>query len=93
MPYTHHLAPLPYPVGIELTSHDPEPTGGTAVRSVRGVTTWRRTNDYEGPANWYMEPDGGDYETWTHVAGNYGPVTVVEAPDAWEIELARRWMD
>jgi hypothetical protein len=90
--YTHRLAYDPYPVGVELSSKDLEPTGGTRVRSVRGLTVWRRTNDYEGPCNWYMEPDGGDYETWTKVAGNYGPVTVIESPDQDEMELARRWM-
>ncbi len=97
MPYTHHLAHDPYPVGAQLTSSDPEPTGGTIVEAACCADRWYRSHDYEGPANWFLMRDDDvdafcDPDTWTKVAGNYGPVTVVEAPDAYEMELARRWL-
>lgn len=98
MPYVHGLSRDPYPVGAVLTSSDPEPYGGHAVRDdVDRV--WTRTNDYEGPANWFLSREEhlyyweSDPETWTHVAGNFGPVTVTEAPQDWETEIARDLID
>jgi hypothetical protein len=62
-----------------LTSRDPEPPVGTLVRDDCGVT-W--LNDGCRPACW-VQPgaDEHDPETWTKVAGNYGPVTVMEWGD------------
>jgi hypothetical protein len=67
-------------VGTVLTSNDPEAGHWVTVRDDCG-SRWRRTDggDHDGAANWektdvdYFEP-----ESWTKVAGNYGPVTVVE---------------
>lgn len=92
MPYTHHISPDPYPVGAVLTSSDPEPCGGHAVRDDSGQI-WGRLGDYEHGSNWYMYPDGADYETWTKVAGNYGPVTVIDSADADYVEQARSVID
>jgi hypothetical protein len=98
MPYTHRINPEPYPAGTVLTSGDLEPCGGTMVRDAAG-TEWIRDSLYEGPANWYplipAEPGwyrDADVETWTHVAGNHGPVTVTEAPSDDDVETARRWL-
>lgn len=63
-----------------LTSNDPEPGHGVTVEDFYG-DRWRRTDDgdHDGAANWektnvdYFEP-----ESWTHVAGNGGPVRIVE---------------
>lgn len=89
--YNHDINPDPYPVGAVLTSNDPEPMGGTVVRDDNGAL-WRRDNSYEHGVNWCMHPNGIEYETWTKVAGNYGPVAVVEPPDDGDIEYARRWL-
>jgi len=61
-----------------LTSADPEPGRDVVVEETDG-TRWHRTDDddRDGSANW--EKVGVDYfepETWTHVAGNCGPVRV-----------------
>jgi len=64
-----------------LTSTDPEPGRDVVVEEADG-TRWHRTDDgdRDGAANW--EKVGVDYfepETWTHVAGNCGPVRVAAA--------------
>lgn len=64
-------------VGTVLTSSDPEPPMGTIVAMENGQL-WVNFGYY--PCAW-MRPgsSGGSYddvETWTKVAGNYGPVTV-----------------
>ena len=98
MLYTHHISPDPYPVGAVLTSRDPEPCGGHTVRDDTGCI-WYRDTLYEGPANWsYMQGEGprcwqSDHETWTKVAGNYGPVTVIKSADVDDVEGARRWLE
>lgn len=61
-----------------LTSSDPEPGRDVVVEEQDG-TRWHRTDggDHDGAANW--EKVGVDYfepESWTKVAGNYGPVRV-----------------
>jgi hypothetical protein len=76
---THAIERRP-PVGAVLTSNDPEPGHGVAVLDDCG-SQWRRTDsgDHDGAANW--EQVGVDWfepESWTKVAGNYGPVTVVD---------------
>jgi hypothetical protein len=61
-----------------LTAAAPEPPPGTVVRDDCG-RDWERYED--GPMEW-EQPRGGDRESWTKVAGNYGPVTVIEWGDA-----------
>jgi hypothetical protein len=59
-----------------LTSNDPQPPAGTVVRDDAGMV-WVNTGVY--PCAW-MDADCryADVESWTKVAGNYGPVTVLE---------------
>lgn len=70
-----------YEVGAALTSTDPEPPAGTVVRDDCG-TQWRNDGPQYRPACWVrpdlVEQGIHDPETWTKIAGNYGPVTVVE---------------
>jgi hypothetical protein len=58
-----------------LTSNDPEPPPGTFVRDALG-TLW--FNDGYYPCCW-VQPyaEVHDPESWTKIAGNYGPVTVI----------------
>lgn len=67
-----------YEVGAALTSTDPEPPAGTVVRDDCG-TLWRNDSPQYRPACW-TQPDAEDHdpETWTKIAGNYGPVIVAE---------------
>ena len=62
--------------GRVLTTADPEPPPGTVVRDATGC-------------EWYRSDEGGywlrrgrwdlaDPESWVKIAGNYGPVTVLE---------------
>lgn len=60
--------------GRMLTSADPEPPPYTVVRDDCGQE-WENSGYY--PAAW-EPPGGGEHETWTKIAGNYGPVTVIE---------------
>lgn len=64
-----------------LTSSDPEPAPGTSVVDDLG-RPWSRDSDAEtnpdGAANWTRDDVDADPESWTKVAGNYGPVRVVE---------------
>lgn len=59
-----------------LDSSDPEPPIGSTVRDDLD-RLW--TRDEHSPACWTMDdyPDS-DPESWTKVAGNYGPVSLVE---------------
>jgi hypothetical protein len=59
------------------TSAEPEPPAGTVVLDDCGLT-WINSGYY--PAAWMRTDDEGDPETWTKVAGNYGPVTVLKRP-------------
>lgn len=62
--------------GRRLTAADPEPPKGTVVVDDCGVT-WE--NDGYRPCCWIRpEATQHDPETWRKIAGNYGPVTVVE---------------
>ena len=62
--------------GARMTSNDPEPPPGTTVLDDCGAR-WTRIPGME-PCGWLMAGhDGGDPESWTKVAGNYGPVRVV----------------
>jgi hypothetical protein len=67
----------PYMVGRALTSNDPEPPVGTVVRDAC-KRAWVRTPS-SGYTYW-LQPDDpdGDAESWTKIAGNYGPVTVLK---------------
>ena len=67
-----------FPGADGLTSADTEPPLGTWVRDSCGHV-WVRYED-GGPAGW-EPPGGGEHETWTKVAGNYGPVRVLEWGD------------
>lgn len=61
-----------------LTASDPEPPPGTVVIDADG-RKWRSWID-SWPCHWLLE-DGderSDPESWIKVAGNYGPVQVVE---------------
>ncbi|MCX4232027.1 hypothetical protein [Streptomyces ortus] len=60
-----------------LTSADPEPPPGTRVLDDCGIT-WINSGYY--PVAWMPYRGDGDPESWTKVAGNYGPVRVVVAP-------------
>lgn len=67
-------------VGALLTSADPEPPAGTVVETESGERWWR--DGGPGPCEWFplsqlTNPDRHDPESWTKVAGNYGPVKVV----------------
>ncbi len=69
-------------IGDTLTSADPQPPMGTRVRDDCG-STW--VNDGYYPVCW-VRPDLiaqgiHDPESWGKVAGNYGPVTVLEWGD------------
>lgn len=67
-------------VGQRLTAADPEPPWGTVVRTDGGVK-WRRYDEEPGVANWLPEVVSDyspDPESWVKVAGNYGPVTVID---------------
>lgn len=59
-----------------LTSADPEPPVGTIVHCP--VTRGRWFNTGEWPCPWLLIDRDADRETWNKIAGNYGPVTVIE---------------
>lgn len=61
-------------VGTVLTAVDPQPPAGAVVLDGCGMK-WISTGDY--PAAWIPADGDGDPETWTKIAGNYGPVTIV----------------
>jgi hypothetical protein len=58
-----------------LTPADPVPPVGTIVLDDCGVR-WERI--YDDAVSWQMADAGDDLESWTKVAGNYGPVRVLE---------------
>ena len=65
-----------------LTSADPEPPPGTLVIDSCGVR-WRASDEGAWGPDWVPEDRDGDPESWTKIACNYGPVTVLEeAPEA-----------
>ena len=74
-PYRIEGAPLPPSLPV-LTSADPEPPPGTIVRDRLG-RTWELADEDEGGLWWRTDADD-DPESWTKIAGNYGPVTVLE---------------
>lgn len=63
---------------VVLTATDPEPAVGALVRDDCGAR-WGNVGGYWVPLD--TEGDGGDPESWTKIAGNYGPVTVVHEPE------------
>lgn len=61
-----------------LTSADPEPPPGTMVKTADGAEWW---HDHSTPHSWLnMDEDNPEPESWTKVAGNYGPVWIVHTP-------------
>jgi hypothetical protein len=70
----------PAPGPAVLTSADPEPPPGTVVRDGLG-RTWELSDEDEGGL-WWRTDDDDDPESWTKIAGNYGPVTVLEYGEA-----------
>lgn len=72
-PYVHTIVP---PEPVTLTSSDPEPPPGTIVRDDLG-REWILWDKDEGGC-WLRTDAGDDPESWTKIAGNYGPVTVLE---------------
>lgn len=72
-PYVHTIVP---PEPVTLTSADPEPPPGTVVRDRHGGT-WELSDEAEGGMWWRTDADD-DPESWTKIAGNYGPVTMLE---------------
>lgn len=64
--------------GEVLTAADPEPSFCTRVRDSFG-RAWVHDDD----GDYWLQDDHQDWdpESWTRVAGNYGPVTVVEWGD------------
>lgn len=63
----------------EMTSTDHEPPEGTVVIDADG-RRWRHVGG-PGQRNWFPLADDGSFdnddpETWTRVAGNFGPVTL-----------------
>jgi hypothetical protein len=66
-----------------LTSEDPEPGHDVTVQDCHG-DKWRRTDgnfNGGGGANWQQEkPEDSDPESWTRVAGDYGPIRIVPEP-------------
>lgn len=72
-------AGLTAPPEVWLSSVDPEPPRGSRVLCLGSV--WKRTDDddWPGKANWEQE-DAEEFEpeTWTKIAGNYGPVRLLE---------------
>lgn len=61
-----------------LTAADPEPPAGTVVRDATGCEWWRSD---EGDYWLRQKADYADPESWVKIAGNYGPVTVLEWGD------------
>jgi hypothetical protein len=76
-------------VGRVLTSNDPQPPAGTVVRDDCG-TVWENDGHY--PVCW-VEPnvDYHDPESWTKIAGNYGPVTVLDWGDERVDQVMHEW--
>ncbi|MCW2890993.1 MAG: hypothetical protein JWO75_482 [Actinomycetia bacterium] len=59
-----------------LSSSDPEPPVGTIVQDGAGGLRWINTGRR---LHWIaLDDDYDDPESWTKIAGNYGPVTVIE---------------
>lgn len=69
---------------IKLTANDPQPPPATVVRDDTGCRWYRERGRV--PCGWVSEHDsaGADPESWTKVAGNYGPVIVLRLPDGVE---------
>lgn len=78
---------------VWLTSADPEPGEGTIVECEDGQRWWRDATHMGAACNWFTmdkltDPNRHDPESWTKVAGNYGPVKIV-----FELYGERKWLD
>lgn len=60
---------------VTLAASDPQPPPGSVVRD-DCCQRWVNSGCY--PSAWMPVDGDGDSESWTKVAGNYGPVTVIE---------------
>jgi len=69
-----HLADVHSPVGRVMTASGPQPPPGSVVRDDCGQR-WVNSGCY--PSAWMPLDREDDSESWTKVAGNYGPATVV----------------
>lgn len=67
---------------VTLKATDEEPPDGTTVRDDCGVKWTRASDPGSGYAYWF-QPDHPEYDTesWMKIAGNYGPVVVLEWGD------------
>lgn len=76
-------------VGRVLTSNDPQPPACTVVRDDCG-RVWENDGHY--PVCW-VKPDAEvhDPESWTKVAGNYGPVTILKWGSERVDQVMRDW--
>lgn len=78
-PYVHTFAP---PEPVILTAADPEPPPGTVVCDKHGVTWERYDKDDGGYWTYARDDDDGHMhpERWAGIAGERGPVAVLEEP-------------
>jgi hypothetical protein len=73
------IAELEAAAAARLTATDPEPDVDAIVRDALG-RQWIRA--HENSSGWLQLAHlDGDYESWTKVAGNYGPVTLERGRD------------
>lgn len=75
---SEHVVEVHSPVGRRLTSTDVQPPAGTVVRDDCGQR-WVNSGHY--PSAWMPLDHEDDPESWTKVAGTYGPATVIEWGD------------
>jgi hypothetical protein len=74
-------AESPFQVGALLSSNDPELPVGSVVVDCHGELWYRPTLEAdEDPRRCWVSRD--DAQSWTKVAGNYGPVRVIALPQA-----------
>lgn len=62
----------------KLTSADPQPPVGAIVRDDMGVRRFHVPDGYGGSYWINLDNDEGDPESWGKIAGNYGPVAVLD---------------
>lgn len=64
-------------MSAQLSSTDHEPPLGTVVEDCDGER-WERIDTEDYRKNWYHVDQEDDPRSWTWLAGNYGPVVVIE---------------
>jgi hypothetical protein len=60
---------------MTLDSRSPEPPLWTVVTDATGMDWWHVRSPH-GDDYWVRTDGEGDPESWTKIAGNYGPVTL-----------------